>query len=107
MIAVFDAVATLRSLVRYDEDEALNQVPVYEDREVFVRPRSVYANEFYQAANSGLKPAVVLVLPNFADYNGEKVVLFEGREYTVLRTYQTPDRDALELTLEERIENGA
>ena len=102
---MYEAVATLRSTT-YTQDSALNQVPVYTDREVFVKPRSVSRSDFYQAAQSGLKPSVVLVL--FAgDYDGEKVALYEGKEYTVLRAYHRPEKDAIELTLEERTENGA
>lgn len=101
---MYESVATLRK-VTYTQDAALNQVAVYEDRQVFVKPRSVYSNDFYQAAQSGLKPSVVLVL--FAgDYDGEKLVEFEGKEYTVTRVFRRPDRDAVELTLEERSVNG-
>ena len=79
----------------------------YKRRQVLCDVRSAGRSEFYQAANAGLKPELVLVLANFADYQGERVVVFEGKEYTVLRTYRRPDRDRLELTLEERVENGA
>ena len=49
-----------------------------------------------------------MVLVLFAgDYDGEKVALYEGKEYTVLRAYHRPEKDAIELTLEERTENGA
>ena len=103
---MYDTVATLRS-VTYTQDSALNQVPVYTNREVFVKPRSVSRNDFYQAALSGLKPSIVLVISTAEDYQGEKVVLFEDKEYTVLRVYQRPEKDEVELTLEERVENGA
>lgn len=103
---MYDAVAKLRS-VTYTQDTALNQVPVYTDREVFVKPRSVSRSDFYQAAQSGLKPSIVLVISTAEDYQGEKVVLFDTKEYTVLRVYQRPERDEVELTLEERTQNGA
>ena len=86
------------------QDAALNQVKTYEGRDVFVRrSRSIYANEFYQAAAQGLKPSAVLTI-FFADYEGEKVVGWEGKIYNVTRTYQRPDSDDLEITLEERLE---
>lgn len=103
---MYESTAKLRS-VTYTQDSALNQMPVYTDREVFVKPRSVSRNDFYQAALSGLKPSIVLVISTAEDYQGEKVVLFEGKEYTVLRVYQRPEKDEVELTLEERVENGA
>ena len=103
---MFDSIATLRAET-VTQDASLNEVTTYTDHDVFVHPESVRLSEFYQAANAGLKPELVLVLANFADYQGERVVVFEGKEYTVLRTYRRPDRDRLELTLEERVENGA
>ena len=68
---MYEAVATLRSTT-YTQDSALNQVPVYTDREVFVKPRSVSRSDFYQAAQSGLKPSIVLVISTAEDYQGEK-----------------------------------
>lgn len=103
---MYESTAILRSTT-YTLDSALNQVPVFEDREVFVKPRSVSRSDFYQAAQSGLKPSIVLVISTAEDYQGEKVVLFESKEYTVLRVYQRPEKDEVELTLEERTENGA
>ena len=88
------------------QDEALNEIETYTERTVFVRPRSVYASEFYQAAAVGLKPSLTLVLASFADYDDEKLVEFEGKEYTVTRVFRRPDRDSVELTLEERVVNG-
>jgi len=97
------------SAILYNEtvtqDAALNEIRTYTGRTVFVRrARSIYANEFYQAAAQGLQPAAVLVL-FFGDYEGEKVVGWEGKVYTVTRTYRKPDSDDLELTLEERLEH--
>lgn len=102
---MYEATATLRKET-ITQDASLNEVMVFTDRTVFVKPRSVYASDFYEAARSGLQPSVVLVLSNPADYQGEKVVLYQGTEYTVTRAYQRPERDTLELTLEERTENG-
>ena len=92
---MYESTATLRSTA-YTLDSALNQVPVFEDREVFVKPRSVSRSDFYQAAQSGLKPSIVLLISTAEDYQGEKVVLYEGKEYTVLRVYQRPEKDEVE-----------
>ena len=102
---MFEGTAILKKAV-VTQDEALNEIETYAERTVFVRPRSVYASEFYQAAAVGLKPSLTLVLASFADYEGEKLVEYNGKEYTVTRTYQRPDRDSVELTLEERVVNG-
>lgn len=102
---MFEGTAKLKKAV-VTQDENLNEVTTYTERTVFVRPRSVFASEFYQAAAVGLKPALTLVLSSFADYDGEKLLEYGGKEYTVTRVYQRPDRDSVELTLEERAVNG-
>lgn len=102
---MFEGTAILKKAV-VTQDESLNEIETYTERTVFVRPRSVYASEFYQAAAVGLKPSLTLVLASFADYDGEKLVEYNGKEYTVTRIYQRPDRDSVELTLEERVVNG-
>lgn len=102
---MFEGTAILKKAV-VTQDENLNEVTTYTERTVFVRPRSVFASEFYQAAAVGLKPALTLVLASFADYDGEKLLEYVGKEYTVTRVYQRPDRDSVELTLEERAVNG-
>lgn len=102
---MFEGTAILKKAV-VTQDEALNEIETYTERTVFVRPRSVYASEFYQAASVGLKPSLTLVLSSFADYDDEKLVEYEGKEYTVTRVFRRPDRDSVELTLEERVVNG-
>lgn len=102
---MYESTATLfTETITYDE--YLNEVVVSTPREVFVKPRSVYASDFYEAARSGLQPSVVLVLSNPEDYQGERVVMYNGNQYTVIRVFQRPERDEVELTLEERTRNG-
>ena len=102
---MFDGIAILKKAT-VTQDASLNEITTYTEREVYVKPRSVYASEFYQAAAVGLKPALTLVLSSFADYDDEKLVEYNGKEYTVTRVYQRPEKDTLELTLEERTVNG-
>ena len=86
------------------QDAALNEVKAYQESIIPVRrTRSITRNEFYQAAAQGLAPAAVLVV-FFGDYNGEKVAKWQGKFYRISRTYQKPDRDDLELTLEDSLE---
>lgn len=103
---MYEATAILKA-EQISLDEYLNEVRTYTTREVFVKPRSVYASDFYEAARSGLQPSVVLVMSNPEDYQGEKVAEYNGKVYTIIRVFQRPDRDEVELTLEERTENGA
>ena len=99
-----DDIAILRT-----ETITVNDIGVekktYTDKQVFVKTRAVTRREFYDAQQAGLRPSIVLILQNAVDYDGEKVAIYRGREYTVLRTYWTDDGDSIELTLEERVAN--
>lgn len=103
-VSSMDDVAILRKETITANDIGVEQRE-YTDKQVFVKTRGVTRREFYDAQQAGLRPSLVLVLSNRADYDGEKVALFHGTEYTVLRTYWTEDGDEIELTLEERVVN--
>jgi hypothetical protein len=60
---------------------------------------SVRGSETYQAMTVGLKPELMIVLPDWhADYHGEQQVEYGDNSYRVLRAYQTEDGRA-ELTV--------
>ena len=71
---MYDNVATLKKESGRSYDQYLNEVITYEDRVVFVQPRSVYNSEFYNAAQAGLHPSITLEMTNRADYEGETLV---------------------------------
>lgn len=55
-------------------------------REVFAQVNSVTRAEFFEGGRSGLNPEYRFTL--FAgDYEGEKVVVYNGERYAVYRTY--------------------
>ena len=102
---MYDNVATLKKESGRAYDQYLNEVITYEDRVVFVQPRSVYNSEFYNAAQAGLHPSITLEMTNRADYEGETLVEFEGKLYNVIRADWTAQRDKIALILEERVGN--
>lgn len=102
---MFEDVAILKKK-QVTVDSAGNNIITWTERQVYVMPRSIYQSEFYQAAEAGMRPSLTLVLSNFADYQGEEAVEFQGKAYTITRAYHKPDRDTLELTIEERKING-
>ena len=56
-------------------------------REVYANVRSVTASEWFECGRSGLNPEYRFTL--FApDYQGEKVLEYNGTQYGVYRTYQ-------------------
>ena len=102
---MYDGVAILRKFGPAVFDEYGNSVREMEERPVYVQPRSVYASEYYQAAQNGLKPELVLYMTNRADYHGEKVLTYEGREYSVIRVDWKAQRDGISLVCEEKVNN--
>lgn len=67
-------------------------------RQVFCRVDSVTRAEFFDAGRSGLNPEYRITM-FFGDYNGETVVGYKGRTYSVYRTYQAKT-DIIELYVE-------
>lgn len=67
------------------------------EREVFAKLLSVGQGEFYQAQALGLKPELKFRIADYMDYEGEKTVKYEDKEYEILRTYR--DGIKLEITL--------
>ena len=83
------------------QDEYLNEISSFEERMVFVQPRSIGSAEFYRAATTDFKPAITLVLADYYDYNGEPVVRYRDELFDIIRTHQRNDR--LELVLQKRM----
>lgn len=86
------------------KDEYLNERSELKERKVFVRKKSVGSREFYQAATTDYHPVVTLVLADYFDYDNEKIVVFEGETFEVVRTYRVGNK--LELTLQEKVVAG-
>lgn len=105
VMAMYDSVAILKRYTDTTYDEYGNEHHELETVQVFVQPRGVYSSEFYSAAQLGLKPSITFVMANRADYNGQKIVEFEGKDYNVIRADWNAQRDGISLVCEERIGN--
>lgn len=103
---MYDSIATLKGEPIKTYDEYGNELITYQDNPVYVIPRDVYSAEFYNAAQAGLHPSITFVLTNRADYNGERLLEFEGKLYNVIRTDWAAQRDSISLICEERVHNG-
>lgn len=68
--------------------------------DVFCQVNSVGRNEFFEAGRNGLNPEFVFTL-FFGDYNGERTVEYNGKRYSVYRTYLART-DVLELYVERK-----
>ena len=103
---MYDGIAILKSYSNEGFDKYGNKTTKEVKRTVFVQPRGVYASEFYNAAQLGLKPSMTLYLTNRNDYQGEKVLEFNGKDYSVIRVDWNAQRDGISLICEERVRNG-
>lgn len=102
---MYDGIATLISYGTATYDSYGNETLTETTTDVYVQPRGVYQSEFYNASQLGLKPSLTLYIANKADYNGQKILTYDGKEYTVIRTDWAAQRDGISLICEERI-NG-
>lgn len=84
-------------------DDVGNEQTERTTRQVFCGIRSVSRSEFYDAARANLRPSIIFVLPNYADYEEETLVEYRGQLYAVIRTYRRTDSDELELTAEPKV----
>ena len=100
---MYDSAAKLKAYGTPSYDEYGNEVQTVTESDVFVMVRGVYNAEFYNAAQAGLHPSITFELTNKADYNGEKVIEWEGKDYDVIRTDWTAQRDKIALICEERV----
>lgn len=93
VITMYDQSIKLIS-IEANDDEYGDTVAKTVEREVFAEIKSVGQSEFYKAQALGLKPEIKLVLPDYMEYQGERLLKFkafnetEEQEYSVIRTYR-------------------
>lgn len=90
-------------------DEYGDKSIIRSERSVFAKLQSIGQSEFYQAMALGLKPEIKFILPDFLEYNNEKLLKyhpFNGNEeeYTVIRTYRSGNE--LELICKRGVDNA-
>lgn len=69
-------------------------------RIVFCQVDSVTRAEFFDGGRNGLNPEYRMTM-FFGDYNGEKLLSYNGQTYSVYRTYQGKN-DTIELYVERK-----
>ena len=100
---------TIKLITRtFEKDDWRNEIAIEKETTVFARERSINRSEFYQAAQSRLNISHIFELSSYLDYSGEEIVEYTDRtgrtmRLRVIKTYQAPDGDALELTCGEAI----
>lgn len=103
---MYESVATLKAYGTPTYDIYGNEIEDVQKSSVYVMPRGVYNAEFYNAAQAGLHPSITFEITNRADYHGEKVIEWEGKDYNVIRTDWTAQKDRISLICEEKVDAG-
>ena len=67
--------------------------------ECFCQIHSVMRQEFFDAGRNGLNPAFMITMFH-GDYNGESLLEYEGKIYSIYRTFIVPGTDYIELYVE-------
>ena len=85
------------------EKDEINQ-PVEKQRvtsTVFAQISSVTQTEFFSGGRIGLQPSIKAVIYDF-EYNNEPIIKWNGKLYSVYRTFFVNGADRVELYCEER-----
>jgi SPP1 family predicted phage head-tail adaptor len=85
----FDSVIYLIQ-VTYGENDMGDSIEIHTKRQTFAQKNSVRQSEFYQAAATGLKPELTFVVW-LREYRDEPKLEYNGKMYTVIRTYSKND----------------
>ena len=72
----------------YTTDEYGDTVIAREPREVFAEVRSIGMKEKYEALQAGLNPEYTFVLADYYEYEDEDEIVYQGKQYRVIRTYR-------------------
>lgn len=96
-----DRSVTFELLTPTREQDSIGQwIETVESRAVYGQMTSVTATEFFSAGQNGISPEFRLTM--FApDYQGERDLCYDGRIYSIYRTYYGRN-DQLELYVERR-----
>ena len=70
-------------------------------KEVFCQVHSATRAEVFEGGRNGLNPTFMFTMFN-GDYDGESVVEYQGRTYSIYRTYIVPGTDYIELYVERK-----
>ena len=78
--------------------------PTTTRKKIYCDVSSVSMSEWFEGGRNGLNPELRLTMFS-GDYNGEKLIEYNGTEYSIYRTYLRRN-DVLELYVERRGGNG-
>lgn len=89
-----DVIELGKSIESIEFSEVIKKI---EWREVFANKKSIKQSEFYQAATIGLKPEILFEVYS-VEFNEDEKVRYNGKEYSILRTYDKGEITELTVT---------
>lgn len=92
-------VITLISITQAQDDYGVWR-EIEQGRDVYCQVDSVTRAEFFEGGRSGLNPEFKFTV-FYADYQGEKTLVYNGNAYSIYRTFQAR-QDYLELYAERK-----
>ena len=87
-------------------DEYGDQIMELVKSQVFAKKKSIGQTEFYQAQTSDYKPEIKFKIPDDADYEEQKFLIYEDTIYKILRVFQL-DTNELEITCYGGVRNAS
>lgn len=82
-------VPAIISFIGEEQPRGVFDAPEETTVDVKAEVRSVTRSEFYKAASAGITPELTFRITNPRDYAGQKVFLYQGERWRVIRTYGT------------------
>lgn len=93
---MLDGIATLITQ-NFAKDSIGQYVSTEERTDIFVSEGDITRSEYYNAGRIGLNPEIMLVTPRI-NYDGQLIVEYRGKRYSVYRTYTNGEDIELYLT---------
>lgn len=84
----------------HSQDSSAAWISSNTETDVFCEVRSVTQSEWFEAGAEGIVPEYIFIIDR-NEYDGEKVVFYDGQKYGVFRTYAGKGED-LELHCERK-----
>lgn len=82
--------ASIRFITKDPKAHGVHEKTDEQKRIVLCTVKKVRQSEYYQAHNAGFSPEYQFDLTLAADYRGENALIFEGKTYEIIRTFDTP-----------------
>ena len=103
-MARWDKEIALIKQITFKDDDGFDATDEQKRGGIFANKKSVKRSEFYMANQAGIRADVIFEMWA-ADYDGEKIVEWDGKRFKVIRTYE-PGEDKIELTCSDISEMG-